>query len=135
MSRLISSFAVFVTLISVGSRVVAQTTSQNKNKPEVCDGPVYKGNEVTKKAKISRLVNPYIPVDALKEVTGLVQIRAVLCVTGKVTNIEVIKGLPYGVTESVIKALLKTKFKPAEKDGQPVSQYFTREVRLDGLRN
>lgn len=81
------------------------------------------------------MIDPDIPAEALTKVTGLVQIRAVLCVTGKVTDIEVIRGLPYGVTESVIRALLKTKFEPAEKDGQPVSQYLVREVRLDGTND
>jgi len=113
----------------------AQNSSSNQPNCELCDGPIYKANEVTKKAKITRTVDPDIPVDLLKKVGGVLQIRAVLCSTGKVTNIEIIKSMPYGINEIVIKALLKTKFKPAEKDGQAVSQYVIREIELGGDRN
>lgn len=130
--KILVSIAVLLGLTFAGQPLLAQTAGQSKNNAEVCDGPIYKGNEVKKKAKVTRLVDPDISTEALRKVRGLVQIRAVFCLTGKVTNIEVIRGLPYGVTESVIEAVLKTKFKPAEKDGQPVSQYFIREVKLNG---
>ncbi|HKO96568.1 MAG TPA: energy transducer TonB [Pyrinomonadaceae bacterium] len=116
-------------LISAGQTLMAQTDSAPK-KDETCDGPIYKAKEVTKRAKVTRLADPDIPFEVLSKVKGIVQIRAAFCKNGKVTNIEVIRGLPYGVTDKVIEAALKTKFKPAEKDGHPVSQYFVRELKL-----
>lgn len=136
MTKTLLIFVTFLALaIAANQPVAAQTADENKNKTETCDGPIYKGSEVTKKAKIKRMVEPDIPLDVFMKVKGVVQIRAVLCATGKVTNIEVIHGMPFGITELVIKALMKTKFRPAEKDGQPVSQYLIRELQLDGVRN
>jgi len=51
-----------------------------------------------------------------------VVLTAVFCKSGRVTDIRVIEGLPYGVTEQAIEAARQTQFTPAEKDGQPVSQ-------------
>jgi TonB family protein len=57
-----------------------------------------------------------------KYVKGTVSLTVVFCQTGRVTDIKVVKGLPYGMTERVLAAIRDLKFKPAEKDGQEVSQ-------------
>jgi hypothetical protein len=51
-----------------------------------------------------------------------VVLTAVFCKSGRVTDIRVIEGLPYGVTEQAIEAARQTEFTPAEKDGEAVSQ-------------
>jgi TonB family protein len=56
-----------------------------------------------------------------------VVLRVVLCHTGLVTDIKVMKRLPHGVTEKAIEAARRVKFVPAEKDGQKVSQSATFE--------
>jgi hypothetical protein len=38
-----------------------------------------------------------------------------------------LRGLPFGLTESAIRAACKLEFKPAIKDGQSVSQWVTAE--------
>jgi TonB family protein len=38
----------------------------------------------------------------------------------KVTDIQVVRGLPYGLTEKAVEAAKRIKFKPAEKDGKAV---------------
>jgi TonB family protein len=64
--------------------------------------------EYTKEAKANRI-------------QGTVQISAVFTADGQIINIQVIRGLPFGLNEEVIKAASKCKFKPAMKDGVPVS--------------
>jgi TonB family protein len=64
-------------------------------------------------------------------VYGLVRLRAVFASTGKVTNIQVIKGLPDGLTEKAIVAARCIQFFPAEKDGRRVSQYVTLEYNFN----
>jgi len=56
------------------------------------------------------------------DVHGRVVIEAVLCHTGKVTDVRVIESLPDGMTEKVVEAARSTKFTPAEINGHPVSQ-------------
>jgi TonB family protein len=52
-------------------------------------------------------------------VEGTVVLNAVFGVDGQIGEIEVIRGLPYGLTESAIEAAKKIRFNPAQKDGQP----------------
>ena len=54
-------------------------------------------------------------------VQGTVVLRVVFHVNGKITDIKVIRDLPYGLTENAIEAAKKIRFKPAVKDGKPVS--------------
>ena len=48
-------------------------------------------------------------------------------VSGEVTNIQVLVGLPYGMTERAIDAARGIKFVPATKDGTPVSMWMQLE--------
>lgn len=60
-------------------------------------------------------------------VQGFVTLKVLLSGNGKVTRVRVVKGLPAGLTESAIRASCKMKFKPAMKDGGPVSQWVIAE--------
>ena len=70
---------------------------------------------------------PYTEAARMKEVSGVVRLRVVLSATGRVTDIEVVKSLPNGLTESAIRVARQLRFFPAEKDGRPVSQYVVLE--------
>ena len=96
-----------------------------------CSGPTYKGTEVTRKVKITSHPEPDMPKDKrASEVAGLVVLDVVACKDGKITNIEVVQGQPYGTTEAAIEAARKVKFRPAEKDGEVVSQRMRFEYRF-----
>ena len=110
-------------LVCLSTQGVAQ-----KDQDEVCGDPVYGPREVTQRAKIIAVREPQYTEEArAKGVRGTVVLTAVFCRTGKVTNIEVIKSLPYGLTERAVESTRGIKFKPAEKDGALVSQRFRRE--------
>ncbi|MBD0373617.1 MAG: TonB family protein [Pyrinomonadaceae bacterium] len=84
---------------------------------------IYKSSEVDTRVKILSRPAPAYPREARrKEVAGMVVLSAVLSFDGKVRNIRVVKGLPYGVTLSAIRAARLIKFTPATLSGQPVSQ-------------
>ena len=70
---------------------------------------------------------PYTEAARRKGVTGVVRLRVVLSSTGRVTDIEVLKSLPNGLTESAMRVARQLRFFPAEKDGRPVSQYVLLE--------
>ena len=61
-----------------------------------------------------------------KKVTGAVVLSIVFGADGRIGEIEVVQGLPYGLTESAIAAAKKIRFEPATKDGLPVSERMTR---------
>jgi TonB family protein len=55
------------------------------------------------------------------KVAGTVVLGVVFGVDGQIGEINVIHGLPHGLTEKAIEAAKKIRFNPAVKDGQPVS--------------
>lgn len=60
--------------------------------------------------------------DALQKGTeGTVVLSVIFAADGRITSIRVVRGLPYGLTEKAIEAAIKIRFKPALKDGNPVS--------------
>ena len=62
-----------------------------------------------------------------KRKQGFVILKVALSSIGTISRVRVLRGLPFGLTESAIKAACKLEFKPAIKDGQSVSQWVTAE--------
>lgn len=95
------------------------------------DGP-FRQVEVTKKAVITYKPAPGFTDEALDDdVYGVIRLRAVLSSAGEVRNISVIKGLPAGLTQQAIEAARRIRFRPAEKDGRPVSMYVVLEYNFN----
>jgi TonB family protein len=85
-------------------------------------GPVYKTSEVDVKPVIRSKPNPGYTREARgMKVSGRVMVTAVLCGTGEVGDVEVIEGLPEGLSEEAIKAARRIKFEPARKDDERVA--------------
>lgn len=100
--------------------VSAQDSREASN--ETCAGPIYKASEVSRRVTFSSRPAPSLTDEAMANaVRGQVVLSAVLCTSGRVTDIQVIEGLPFGVTERAIVAARQTEFTPADKDGQAVS--------------
>jgi TonB family protein len=88
------------------------------------DKAAYSPKEVTRKAHIRSRTEPEYTDEARAHgINGVVVIRAIFSSSGEVTNIRVIQGLPYGLTEKAVEAARKIRFEPAIKDGRQVSQY------------
>ncbi|MHB8874399.1 MAG: energy transducer TonB [Myxococcaceae bacterium] len=64
---------------------------------------------------------PYPPEAIHAEIEGSVLLSIVIDDSGKVVNVKVVKGLGYGCDEAAQKALFRFRFKPAIKNGEPVS--------------
>ena len=93
----------------------------NKNSYQAGD-VVYAPIEVSKAAEIMSKPEPQYPDEArAKNIQGTVVLQIVLASSGKVTDLEVLKGLPYGLTEHCIASARRIKFEPALKSGRPVS--------------
>lgn len=63
----------------------------------------------------------YTPKAKAEKIQGTVVLLAVFHETGMITNINVIRPLPHGLTEQAIDAARKIRFIPAMKDGKLVS--------------
>jgi TonB family protein len=87
-----------------------------------CDGPVYRMSEVDVKPRIRSKPNPGYTEEARRNgVSGRVVVAAVLCGTGEVGGVEVVEGLPHGLSEEAVKAARRIRFEPARKGDERVA--------------
>lgn len=63
--------------------------------------------------------------------TGTVVLRVVFSSTGGVTNIQVVSGLPNGLTEQAIAMVKQIRFVPGMKNGQLVSTWMQLEYNFN----
>ncbi|MCP3960948.1 MAG: energy transducer TonB [bacterium] len=57
-------------------------------------------------------------------VQGVVILQAIIDNVGQVSDVEVLKGLPLGLTDSAIETVEEWRFKPATQNGKPVAVYL-----------
>lgn len=100
--------------------------------PKVVDGErIYTSNEVDERWQILKKPTPGYTREARRHNTrGYVILRAILAADEQVRHIEIVTGLPDGLSEKAIEAARQIKFKPAMKDGKPVSVWIEVEYRF-----
>lgn len=90
---------------------------------ERCRGPIYNGNQVSKRAKLIDEPNfSALHQSFGKDVSGRVSLEAVLCRSGRITDIRLIHSEPPRIGDLVAAALSLVRFKPAELNWHTVSQ-------------
>ena len=95
------------------------------------DEKVYEGKEVDTKVKVLSQPEAVYTYQAAREhVVGTVILIAVFTRSGEVRNIEVVNGLPAGLTENAIAVARRITFTPAMKDGHAVSQKMQLEYNF-----
>lgn len=91
-----------------------------------------KGTEVTQKATVVVKPEPNYTEEARNhQVTGTVVLRGVLSTSGGVTNIRLLSGLPFGLSDKAIESARQIRFIPAIKDGHFVSMYIQLEYNFN----
>jgi hypothetical protein len=91
-----------------------------------CRGSIYEAKDVAVRAKITKLPDFHVLSEALGAgVQAHVVLEAVLCRSGAVTDIRVLKSEPPNAAEFVVGALSLMTFKPAESNWHSVSQRQT----------
>ena len=66
----------------------------------------------------------YTEVARKERLQGIVILQALINEQGMVEDVEVIKGLPLGLTETAMEALRKWTFEPATLNGEPVAVFY-----------
>lgn len=93
---------------------------------------IFIGEQVDRKVRLLTRSEPeYSEKAKSEEIRGTVILKCVFAANGTVTNIRVVQGLPYGLTEKAIEAARKIKFIPATKDGHPVSMWMQIEYNFN----
>ena len=86
---------------------------------------------VTRPVRLSSPPPRYTEEARANGVSGTVMLRVQVDVDGNVSAVRVVSGLPYGLTEQAIDVARQTKFKPATKDGKPVSVWIGIEINFN----
>ena len=110
-------FGIFFCLFAI--TVSAQTQTPEE---KVCEPPFYTFKEVSEKVKIIRRPSLQTTEEFRKNLEkGDATLSAILCSTGKISKIQIIEGLPFGMNERLIEFISRIEFIPAQKEGKPVS--------------
>lgn len=88
------------------------------------EGPFNVGGDITPPVKIHDPQPGYTEEARMARIQGIVLLQAVLDPQGNVTRLQVLKGLPLGLTESALETVAQWKYKPATRDGKPVAVYL-----------
>ena len=123
----------FFSSIRFGRQVGGLAVSDGDGDSLELDGErIFTGREIDTKIRLLTKPEPQYTADARREgIRGTVVLKAVFSSTGHVTNIRVISGLPYGLTEQALKAARMITFTPAMKDGKPVSMWIQLEYNFN----
>ena len=115
-----------------GSGTGSGMSSGSGNAAGAGDGIYSLGSGVTNPVLLVQTTPSYTD-DAVKaKVQGIVLLRAVIRKDGSVTDLEVLRGLGYGLDEKAIEEIAtKWKFRPGTLKGKPVNVLATIEVMFN----
>lgn len=99
------------------------------NAPDLPFGPGGAFTEVAKAGDentvaphaLSRHRPEYTPIALLAQYSGRVELKAIIGIDGKAHSVQLIRGLGLGLDEEAAKDLLRMRFEPGKKSGEPVS--------------
>ncbi len=112
--------AVLLAAAAVTVSAVAQQPVPPLNRE--CQIEIYPG-KLDQKPKILAKPDPKFSFDERRKYEReVITLSAILCGSGKVTDIKVRKGPEDGLNEKAIEAARRIQFVPAEKDGNKVSR-------------
>ena len=80
--------------------------------------------------KITAVPATYTEVARKEKIQGVVVLLATIDEEGAVEDVQVVQGLPYGLTEQAIESLKQWTFEPATLDGKPVAVFYNLTFRF-----
>lgn len=97
--------------------------------PELSPEEEEEGGEVLEPAAILSKVSPLYPDEARRAgIQGSVILEIAIDAAGRVTEVHVVRGLPYGVSESAVEAVRRWQYRPARGPAGPVASRKTVRV-------
>ena len=92
--------------------------------------PLRVGGDVKAPIKISSVDPTYPEVARKARVSGIVIVECTIDKGGNVTDVHVLKPLPFGLDQAAAEAVRKWKFKPGTLNGQPVDVLYNLTVNF-----
>jgi TonB family protein len=119
-----------LTLVDEGTKATLATRSSELL-------PLLRSQQVVSPSAITRPVALTFPRPQYTEkarsnkVSGTVAMRVLVGADGLVKQVQVIRGLPDGLTEEAVKSMQQMRFRPATRDGQPVQFWLVLEANFN----
>jgi TonB family protein len=88
------------------------------------------GGDVKAPVLVSKVEPIYSEEARRARISGIVILEAMVDKSGNVTDINILKPLPFGLDQAAIDAVKQWKFKPATKNGEPVDVAFNLTVNF-----
>ena len=85
---------------------------------------------VQKPVTIHEVAPQYTEEARKARIQGSVILQAIIDKGGDVERVEVLKGLPIGLSEASVEAVKQWRFEPATLDGKPVKVYFNLTINF-----
>jgi len=82
------------------------------------------GDGVSKPVRVYTPQPQYTEEARASRIQGTVIVQGVVDAEGNVGHLQVLKGLPLGLSESAMETLETWKYEPARKNGEPVAVYY-----------
>lgn len=104
----------------------------SRSKKQVTNAAERQGEkgDVTAPVLLSRVEPLYTEVARKARITGSVTLETTIDANGDVRDVRVLKSLPFGLDQSAIDAVRQWKFRPATRNGRPVSVLFKLTVNF-----
>lgn len=121
----------FFSSVALGKKPEGIEVQEGGMQPEAGQ-TIFLGKEVDTKARLISKPEPSYSDEAKQRaIVGTVVLKAIFSSSGKVTNIRVVQGLPFGLTERAIAAARQIRFVPATKEGKFVSMWMQLEYNFN----
>lgn len=127
MKRILLVVSTALLLLIASHWCAAQSAAQSKG--QAANQAVAITDDITP-PRLTEVASPDYTAEAKKKkIEGTVTLAIVVNKKGDVVDAKVVKGIGYGLDENAIIAVKEWKYKPAEKDGEPVAVKM--EVTMD----
>ncbi len=88
------------------------------------------GGEVAPPVRVHYVEPRYSEIARRARIEGVVILQATIDREGRVTDLETLKGLPYGLTEAALAAVRQWRFEPSVHQGRPVPVLYVVSVHF-----
>ncbi len=94
------------------------------------EGPFQVGGNILPPVKVHSPQPRYTEEARMARIQGIVLLQAIVDTQGNVTRLQVLKGLPNGLTESALETVGGWRYEPATRGGLPVAVYLNLQIRF-----
>lgn len=110
--------------------LVIAPDAQAGGEAKTAAGPLKINEDIQPPLPIVKIPPSYTEEARQEKLQGVVVLQAVIETDGTVSEVEVLQGLPLGLTQSAVDTIRQWRFEPALQDGVPVRVYYNLTVNF-----